>query len=224
MIDDQSRPLPRIPRTEPSPLIARTDASSRTVRRISEDDLCPVCHQELPSSTLPNSGALRATHISICIENQLALHSASSRSGTQTSVSQPVVPRRQASNASQTSRSSRIETPSAGSSSFAPGQIIPNTPEGRMAAREQAHAAVVFGASQITLQAKGRRTGVFPYQATEKDCIDDAECTICMEEYEVGVDMGRLECFCRFHLTCIRKWFESHPGRCPVHQHDGYGY
>ncbi|KAF4627457.1 hypothetical protein G7Y89_g10693 [Cudoniella acicularis] len=68
-----------------------------------------------------------------------------------------------------------------------------------------------------------RRTGVFPYTATEKDCVDDAECTICLEEFEVGVEMGRLECFCRFHLKCIRDWFASRPGQCPVHQHGG-GY
>jgi hypothetical protein len=68
-----------------------------------------------------------------------------------------------------------------------------------------------------------RRTGVFPYIATEKDCVDDAECTICLEEFEVGVEMGRLECFCRFHLRCIRDWFGSKPGQCPVHQHGG-GY
>lgn len=68
-----------------------------------------------------------------------------------------------------------------------------------------------------------RRSGCFPYIASEKDCVDDAECTICMEEYEVGDKMGRLECFCRFHLQCIRDWFVLHPGQCPVHQH-GAGY
>ncbi|KAG9238805.1 hypothetical protein BJ875DRAFT_4074 [Amylocarpus encephaloides] len=71
--------------------------------------------------------------------------------------------------------------------------------------------------------AQVRRTGVFPYIATEKDCVDDAECTICLEEFEVGIEMGRLECFCRFHLKCIRHWFGSKPGQCPVHQHAG-GY
>jgi Ring finger domain len=69
--------------------------------------------------------------------------------------------------------------------------------------------------------AQTRRTGVFPYIATEKDCVDDAECTICLEEFEVGVEMGRLECFCRFHLKCVRDWFGSKPGQCPVHQHGG---
>ena len=69
-----------------------------------------------------------------------------------------------------------------------------------------------------------RRTGMFPYRATEKDCVDDAECTICLEEFEVGVPMARLECFCRFHERCILAWFVKHPGCCPVHQHDSFGY
>ncbi|KAL2757591.1 hypothetical protein ACRALDRAFT_2057298 [Sodiomyces alcalophilus JCM 7366] len=68
-----------------------------------------------------------------------------------------------------------------------------------------------------------RRTGMFPYVATEKDCIDSAECTICLEEFEVGVPMARLECLCRFHRACISAWFVKNPGRCPVHQHD-FGY
>lgn len=69
-----------------------------------------------------------------------------------------------------------------------------------------------------------RRTGMFPYVATEKDCVDSAECTICLEEFEVGVPMARLECLCRFHHSCISAWFTGHPGRCPVHQHDSFGY
>ncbi|KAL2257052.1 hypothetical protein VTK26DRAFT_728 [Humicola hyalothermophila] len=69
-----------------------------------------------------------------------------------------------------------------------------------------------------------RRTGMFPYTATEKDCVDSAECSICLEEFEVGVPMARLECLCRFHRRCIAAWWERHPGRCPMHQHDGFGY
>jgi hypothetical protein len=69
-----------------------------------------------------------------------------------------------------------------------------------------------------------RRTGMYGYTATEKDCVDDAECTICLEEFTVGVAMARLECLCRFHRSCITAWFVNHPGRCPVHQHDGFGY
>ncbi|KJK77706.1 hypothetical protein H634G_07445 [Metarhizium anisopliae BRIP 53293] len=69
-----------------------------------------------------------------------------------------------------------------------------------------------------------RRTGMYIYPATEKDCVDDAECTICLEEFTVGIPMARLECLCRFHKSCISAWFVNHPGRCPVHQHDGFGF
>lgn len=72
--------------------------------------------------------------------------------------------------------------------------------------------------------AAARRTGMYTYSATEKDCVDDAECTICLEEYTVGVAMARLECLCRFHRACITAWFVNHPGQCPVHQHDGIGF
>lgn len=99
--------------------------------------------------------------------------------------------------------------------------IVANTPEARRAARENAHAAYMMQATSPPRPS--RATRMFPYKATEKDCIDDAECTICLEEFEVGVEMARLECLCRFHLRCIRQWFERHHGQCPVHQHDG-GY
>ncbi|KJZ79032.1 hypothetical protein HIM_01805 [Hirsutella minnesotensis 3608] len=80
------------------------------------------------------------------------------------------------------------------------------------------------GSGEPTPQPPPRRTGMYTYAATEKDCIDDAECTICLEEFTVGVAMARLECLCRFHKACISAWFVNHPGRCPVHQHDGFGF
>ncbi|ORY66141.1 FYVE zinc finger-domain-containing protein, partial [Pseudomassariella vexata] len=81
-----------------------------------------------------------------------------------------------------------------------------------------------LGAHGTPPQRIARRTGMFPYAATEKDCVDSAECTICLEEFSVGVPMARLECLCRFHRSCIEAWFVNHPGRCPVHQHDSFGY
>ncbi|CAJ2500887.1 Uu.00g037400.m01.CDS01 [Anthostomella pinea] len=80
------------------------------------------------------------------------------------------------------------------------------------------------GHSQFSQSYAIRRTGLFPYLATEKDCVDSEECTICLEEFEVGVPMARLECMCRFHRSCIDRWFVNHPGRCPVHQHDSPGF
>ena len=168
--------------------------------RIAEEDECPVCHRELPSRTLSNFETLRESHIGDCIASAM-------RSTT------PQAPGPIASSA-------RPNVQASASSSAAPTAPVPSTPEARMAAREEAHAAIVLGASRQQASPT-RRSGVVQYKATEKDCIDDAECTICMEEYEVGVDMGRLECFCRFHLHCIRGWFVEHPGMCPVHQHDG---
>ena len=42
------------------------------------------------------------------------------------------------------------------------------------------------------------------YHASEKDCVNEngegaQECVICFEEFAVGVEMGRLECLCKFH-------------------------
>ncbi|KAL2864955.1 phosphatidylinositol-3-phosphate-binding ubiquitin-protein ligase [Aspergillus lucknowensis] len=59
------------------------------------------------------------------------------------------------------------------------------------------------------------------FAATEKDCIGqdgtEQECTICMEEYEVGQSLVRLECLCKFHKRCIVEWFERKK-ECPVHK------
>ncbi|KAI1131742.1 hypothetical protein F5Y10DRAFT_232986 [Nemania abortiva] len=143
-----NRPLPRTPTPEPE---------------VSEEDICPVCHRELPSRTLPNWEALRETHINNCITSH-------SNYGT--------------------------------GQASATGPRNHGTPPPRTT----------------------RRTRMFPYVATEKDCAQEAECTICLEEFEVGDQMARLECFCRFHRLCIDSWFVNHPGRCPVHQHDSYGY
>ncbi|KAI8635388.1 hypothetical protein F5Y19DRAFT_469257 [Xylariaceae sp. FL1651] len=88
----------------------------------------------------------------------------------------------------------------------------------------QSSAATRLGSHGTPPPLTTRRTRMFPYSATEKDCVDDAECTICLEEFKVGDSMARLECLCRFHRLCIDSWFVGHPGRCPVHQHDSYGY
>lgn len=59
------------------------------------------------------------------------------------------------------------------------------------------------------------------FTATEKDCLGAdgvlQECTICMEEYEVGAKLARLECLCKFHEPCIVGWFRRKE-ECPVHK------
>ncbi|KAM3553838.1 hypothetical protein ARSEF4850_006739 [Beauveria asiatica] len=141
------------------------DAASSSQQRalpptpqIAEEDECPVCHRELPATTLPDFEALREQHITACILSHSTYGSPAPGDGTSAAPPPP------------------------------------------------------------------RRSGMYTYPATEKDCVDDAECTICLEEFAVGVPMARLECLCRFHRACIAAWFVNHPGRCPVHQHDGFGF
>lgn len=76
------------------------------------------------------------------------------------------------------------------------------------------------------LGASTARQRMLVYHATEKDCFDEEgqaqECVICFEEFEEGVEMGRLECLCKFHRACIKGWWEKRGrGTCPTHQlHD----
>ena len=62
------------------------------------------------------------------------------------------------------------------------------------------------GASNLNRMSHAAR-GMFPYIATEKDCTDDegreAECIICLEDFEAGDRMARLVCWCKFHEVCI---------------------
>lgn len=196
---------------QPQTLSSSPSPAPRPV--IKEEDECWICHKELPSRTLPDWENVRASHVNNCLS--LAMSGPSTIASPPPPTPAPItIPSQSPRTQAESSRHQRV-TP-------APAPPIANTPEARMAARERAHAAVVL-ASTSSGTSPIRRTGVFPYKATEKDCIDDAECTICLEEFEVGEDMGRLECFCRFHLRCIREWFVNRPGQCPVHQH-GAGY
>ncbi|RAL62405.1 hypothetical protein DID88_004971 [Monilinia fructigena] len=139
--------------------------------QIREEDECPICHRELPSSSLANAETLRSEHIISCIERTTSRISTRTPTSTTTppisSTTRPVLPVTLPSNQSSSSRASASSTPGV------PPLI----------------STLSSGPSQP------RRTGVFPYIATEKDCQDDAECQICLEEYEPGLEMGRLECF-----------------------------
>lgn len=72
-----------------------------------------------------------------------------------------------------------------------------------------------------------RPRGMAVFHATEKDCIAEEdgqlpECQICLDEFEVGQELGRMECLCKFHRRCIRSWWDTKgTGSCPTHQlHD----
>lgn len=79
------------------------------------------------------------------------------------------------------------------------------------------------GASSASNRMSHAARGMFPYTATEKDCVDDegheAECIICLEDFEAGDKMARLVCWCKFHEKCIKEWWDKKGrGACPTHQ------
>lgn len=67
-----------------------------------------------------------------------------------------------------------------------------------------------------------QRLNMLTFTANEKDCVSQEdgqvqECSICMVEYDVGDELVRLECLCKFHRMCILQWVER-KAECPVHK------
>ncbi|KAJ3076728.1 hypothetical protein HDU98_000607 [Podochytrium sp. JEL0797] len=52
-----------------------------------------------------------------------------------------------------------------------------------------------------------------------RESLGDRECTICMDEFEVGVPMATMNCWCVYHESCIKDWF-SKKKSCPTHASD----
>ncbi len=55
---------------------------------------------------------------------------------------------------------------------------------------------------------------------TENDGTDNTknkgvECLICLEEFEPGVLLARLECLCKFHERCLRAWWIAKANASP---------
>ncbi|SCV68179.1 BQ2448_300 [Microbotryum intermedium] len=49
------------------------------------------------------------------------------------------------------------------------------------------------------------------------------ECTICLEDFELGEELARLSCYCVMHSTCIKEYW-LRPGMfCPTHRDDQPG-
>ena len=174
---------PQLPEpTEPSP-----------PPQLAEEDECPVCHLELPPKGDGGSETAREAHIAACIES----HFAPTGSSAPSSRPAPQTQQQPARESPHTSRpASSVLDPMfegvAGPSSSAP----PSAPGLPLPGLEAAP-----GPSRAT--ARRRTTGMVAYHATEKDCLGEdgapQECVICFEEFEPGVEMGRLECLCKFH-------------------------
>ena len=138
-----------------------------------EEDECPICHRALPPKGLDGSEVAREAHVTACIESHF-------------SSSTPHRPPPPLSAATQAAVAASAATTS------------------RFVGRSAVHGAEGSqdGASVHSMPRR-RTTGMVVYYASEKDCVGEdggaQECVICFDEFAVGVEMGRLECLCKFH-------------------------
>ncbi|PGG98792.1 hypothetical protein AJ80_09476 [Polytolypa hystricis UAMH7299] len=108
-------------------------------------------------------------------------------------------------------------------------QVLPSQgADGSESAREshirtciEGHSGNTASSDNQSSQPPNGPVRMLSFTATEKDCMGEdgvtQECTICMEEYEVGAQLARLECLCKFHKPCIVEWF-GRKQECPVHK------
>lgn len=159
-------------------------------RQIPEEDECPVCHEELPPKGPDGSTVAREAHVENCISANFAGPSSQSRTSTPSAAIEAAV------------HANAARPSDAGGASSAPSSAPPVAESSRRRRHTQ---------------------GMLRYRASEKDCVDEKgdpqECIICFEDFHEGDEMGRLECFCKFHRTCIRQWWDTKgDGSCPTHQ------
>ncbi|KAI9836345.1 MAG: hypothetical protein M1837_003393 [Sclerophora amabilis] len=201
MLDVRDEPHPQLPGPRRS--------------HLREEDYCPVCHAALPPKRSNGDESAREEHIQNCVSE----HFLGSGSGTGT-------PQDGGPTGNITDRP--LPPPPPGTSSTSPltGEGIHTT---TISTSTPPPPAPLARPRRLT----GAGNRMITYLATEKDCMvngggdygghadetqKEAECVICFEEFEVGVEMARLECLCKFHRQCIRTWWERKGGGCPVHQ------
>ena len=152
--------------------------SSRPAPRpqLREEDMCPVCHHGLPPKGPDGSEVAREAHVNSCIEQAFS-------SGPGSSHTAPSV-------ATRTGEAAGGTTPTHGLAA----RPIP------IAHHDSARSNDIPSGSF-----QQRRAGMLVYPASEKDCVgkdgEGQECVICFEEFAVGDELGRLECWCRFHAV-----------------------
>lgn len=54
----------------------------------------------------------------------------------------------------------------------------------------------------------------------DRDILSE-ECAICLGEFHKGSEVVRMQCFCLYHETCVRKWWDKKDTVCcPSHMPD----
>lgn len=186
-------PPGQMPRPVPPPRAGH----ARPRREVQEEDECPVCGIELPQGE-----DLREAHITDCIKVRFA--------STPTYSSVPAQP---------------APAPPPRTTSV-PGRSNLNSLHNPNFWAEVARTESSTPTGSRPRATSYRPRGMAVYKATEKDCTNEEgeaqECVICFEEFQPGDEMGRMECLCKFHRVCIRRWWDTKgTGSCPTHQlHD----
>lgn len=172
-------------------------------RQIPEEDECPICHQELPAKGPEGQTEAREAHVMTCIEDRLNLSSSPARDQPlPTANENPASRRRHSALPAPPSNieASSSSTPPNTLSNFHP--LVENAPAPAPPTVPGAPTSRPRAPSQRVRESFGGYR-MFPYIATEKDCVDAdgnaRECTICLEDFEGGDEMARLECWCFFH-------------------------
>lgn len=138
-----------------------------------EEDECPICHRALPPRGPDGSEVAREAHVTACIESHFSSATPQASRPPPSAATQAAV------------------AASAATSLQAGGRFVANRAENWQ------------DRGSIHSLPRRRTTGMVVYHANEKDCVGEdggaQECVICFEEFAVGVEMGRLECLCKFH-------------------------
>lgn len=195
------RPLPPLPRARSPPQPPTRSSSNR--QRVQRSELCPVCGDRLPPSSLAIEN-----HIDRCINRHL-------RDQLHISAAAPRPPELSHSSSlpltSHTSSNMNRPRHTSDASTLGNSQDAERNPSTSQTASGAAPSRPFLSSRMIS------------FTATRIDTIgQESECIICMEDFEEGVEMARLECLCKYHKKCIDGWFFAHPGRCPVHGQDNY--
>ncbi|KAK3615204.1 hypothetical protein LTR56_026744, partial [Elasticomyces elasticus] len=191
----------------------------RPRREVREEDECPVCGMELPPGE-----QVRERHVEECIAARF--------SSTPSSSSMPrrpsVLPGGRREEVPLAYPSPATENPPSHPHSYTRSHSNNNNstivPSGSLPSTTHTTSTQSRARAQSF-----RPRGMALYTATEKDCLDSSgeavECVICMEDFQPGEAMGRMECLCKFHRGCIRGWWEAkvmkggERGGCPTHVH-----
>jgi len=71
--------------------------------------------------------------------------------------------------------------------------------------------------TKVDIKSMSKTVGSAYVVETLKQFKPGFECSICYEEFQKGVVVARMDCFCVFHKLCIDNWFKKQ-AKCPLHK------